>query len=160
MRTENEVIDYINKLSEESDAEIDIFDMGFRAGLKWVLNKKKDRQCGAAQGRQPAAGNDSYKMDSERRREMGTGCIILKWGTLKGWNVTTGKGLELLKKYCEIGSSMSAMAQRDTPEQKQIICDLIDECDDPKGIYLDWEGEYVSKEEAKKYVMEYGKKKS
>ena len=91
---------------------------------------------------------------------METGYIALKWGTLKRWNVTTDKGMELLKKYHEIGLSLSAMAQDDTPEQKQIICDLIDECDNPQGIYLDWDGEYVSKEEAKKYVMEYGKKNS
>ena len=78
--------------------------------------------------------------------------ISLKWGTLKAWNLTTPKGLELLRQYAEIGSSISAMAQRDTPEQKALICEMIDECGAEK-IYLDWDGEYVSKEEAKKYVM-------
>lgn len=80
--------------------------------------------------------------------------ITLKWGTLKSWRVNSDKGLELLKRYIDIGSSMSAMLQKDTPEQKQIICDLIDECNAPE-IFLDWDDKYVSKEEAKKYVMEY-----
>lgn len=82
-----------------------------------------------------------------------TGEIELKWGTLKGWRVTSDKGKELIKKYHELGASFSAMAQRDTPEQKQIICELIDLM--PGDIYLNWDDKYVSKEEAKKYVMEY-----
>lgn len=81
--------------------------------------------------------------------------LTLKWGTLKAWNFEGNKEAEkLLKRYCEIGSCISAMAQRDTPEQKEIICKLINLV--PGKIYLDWDGEYVSKEVAKKYVMEYG----
>ena len=38
MRTESEIKQAAGKLNEEHYAEIDIFDMGFRAGLKWVLN--------------------------------------------------------------------------------------------------------------------------
>ena len=83
-----------------------------------------------------------------------TDYVTLKWGTLKSWNLTSEKGIELLKKYCEIGSSFSAMSQRDTPEQKVLICEMIDTVQGE--IYLDWDGEYVSKEDAKKYVMEYG----
>lgn len=82
--------------------------------------------------------------------------IDLKWGTLKGWKVSTPKAIELLKRYHEIGASASVMLQHDTPEQKEIICQLIDEV--PGEIYLDWDGKYVSKEEAKKYVREYGKR--
>lgn len=81
--------------------------------------------------------------------------IGLKWGTLKSWNVS-GKSKELLKRYFELGSSLSAMTQEDSPEQKQILFDLIDECNDPKGIYLDWSDKYVTKEKAKKYLEEYG----
>jgi len=80
--------------------------------------------------------------------------LTLKWGTLKAWNLHSEKGAELLKKYHEIGSSFSAMTQNDTPEQKQLICQMIDECNAEK-IFLDWDGVYVSKEDAKKYVMEY-----
>lgn len=83
--------------------------------------------------------------------------LTLKWGTLKAWNFKgSEQGMELLRRYNEIGSSISAACQHDTPEQKEIVCQLIDECDDPAGIYLDWSGKYVSKDEAKFYVMTYG----
>jgi hypothetical protein len=83
--------------------------------------------------------------------------LSLKWGTLKAWRLTSEKGKELLRKYDELGSSASAMMQHDSPEQKELICQMIDECG-AEEIYLDWDGKYVSKDEAKKYVMEYGKK--
>ena len=85
--------------------------------------------------------------------------LTLKWGTLKGWNFEneSPRCMELIKRYVELGSSMSVMAQHDTPEQKQIICDLIDEVNG--DIYNDWEGVEMSKADAKKYVSEYGKTK-
>jgi hypothetical protein len=49
------------------------------------------------------------------------------------------------------------MAQQDTPRQKEIICSLIDLCEDGT-VYLDWDGKYVSNIEAKEYVMNYGNK--
>ena len=78
--------------------------------------------------------------------------IILKWGTLKGWEIHSETGMALLKRYHELGASWGAATQRDTPEQKEIICQLIDGC--AGDIYLDWDGVYVSKEKAKEY---YGK---
>lgn len=83
--------------------------------------------------------------------------ISLKWGTLKSWDIHSDAGMALLKRYHEIGCSMSAMAQKDTPEQKEIICQLIDGCSGDT-IYLDWDDKDVSKEEAKEYVRNYGKK--
>ena len=80
--------------------------------------------------------------------------LILKWGTLKGWRLSSVRGQELLRQYHALGASMSAMAQRDTPEQKRLICEMIDECN-ATTIYLDWDGVDVSKEDAKRYVMEY-----
>lgn len=82
--------------------------------------------------------------------------LALKWGTLKRWEIHSETGRALLKRYHEIGSSASAMAQHDTPEQKEIICQLIDGC--AGDIYLDWDGVEVSKEKAKEYVRNYGKK--
>ena len=82
--------------------------------------------------------------------------LTLKWGTLKAWNLHSANGQALLKRYFEIGSSASAIFQHDTPEQKALICQMIDECD-ADTIHLDWDGVDVSKEEAKKYVMDYGK---
>ena len=83
--------------------------------------------------------------------------ISLKWGTLKAWHLNSAKGKELLKRYFELGTSASAMAVNDTPEQKDLICQMIDECSAPT-IWLDWDGVEVSKEEAKRYVLDYGKK--
>ena len=80
--------------------------------------------------------------------------LTLKWGTLKSWTLTSPKGQELIQKYFDLGRSLSAMSQRDTPEQKELLCQIIDECGAPE-IYLDWDGKDVSKEEAKKYVREY-----
>jgi hypothetical protein len=81
--------------------------------------------------------------------------LTLKWGTLKSWNVEGNeKAIELMKRYVGIGATFSAMSQHDTPEQKEIICQLIDLS--IGEIYLEWDDEFVSKEAAKKYVMEYG----
>jgi hypothetical protein len=85
-----------------------------------------------------------------------TNHLTLKWGTLKSWNFEGNKeACKLLQRYVEIGSSSSALMQEDTPEQKEIICQLIDLM--PGEIYLDWDGEYVSKEKAKEYIMDWGK---
>lgn len=82
--------------------------------------------------------------------------LTLKWGTLKAWDFEGNEtAKQLLKRYAEIGASFSAMMQRDTPEQKEIICKLIDLT--PGEIHLDWDDKWVSKDEAKRYVMEYGK---
>ena len=81
--------------------------------------------------------------------------IALKWGTLKSWCITSEKGKKLIEEYNQIGSSWSAMCQKDTLRQKEIICELIDTV--PGRIYLEWDGKYVSKITAKEYVMEYGK---
>lgn len=83
--------------------------------------------------------------------------ITLKWGTLKAWNLNSERGKELMRQYDEIGSCISAACQKDTPEQKQIILQMIDECQ-AETIYLDWDGKEVSKDEAKRYVLEYGAK--
>lgn len=82
--------------------------------------------------------------------------LTLKWGTLKSWNFENNEeAMELFQRYCSIGVSSSAMLQKDTQEQKEIICKLIDLM--PGKIYLEWEDKYVTKEKAKEYVMNYGK---
>ena len=83
--------------------------------------------------------------------------LSLKWGTLKSYHFHNDSALSLLREYNEIGSSLSAMMQHDTPRQKEIICQLID-IGNFKTVYLDWDGINASKDEAKKYVMQYGKK--
>jgi len=80
--------------------------------------------------------------------------LTLKWGTLKSWNFHSEKALKLLEEYGRLGMSMGAAQQRDTERQKEIICELIDE-GNFKKVYMDWDGEYITKKKAKKYVMEY-----
>lgn len=79
---------------------------------------------------------------------------------MKAWNFTGDeKAVELLKEYTSLGMSWGCAQQVDTPRQKEIILELIDLCDDPRGIYLDWDDEYVSKDRAKEYIRNYGTEK-
>lgn len=80
--------------------------------------------------------------------------LTLKWGTLKGWEFHGKKAKKLLQEYFTLGRNMSAALQKDTIRQKEIICELID-IGDFQEVYLDWDAKYVTKDEAKKYVMEY-----
>ena len=82
--------------------------------------------------------------------------LTLKWGSLKAWNFKSEKARELLQRWYDLGVAWSAMSHHDTPEQKQIICELID-IGDFETVYLDWDGKEVSKQEAKDYVMNYDK---
>lgn len=82
------------------------------------------------------------------------GSITLKWGTIKGWEGISDDVIAVLQEWSDLGASMSAMQQRDTPEQKALICRAIDLVDEP--IFNDWSGEEMTREEAKKYIMEYG----
>jgi len=79
--------------------------------------------------------------------------LTLKWGTLKSWDFGEWAN-PLFEEYSKIGSCVSAISQNDTTRQKEIICELIDG-GNFKEVYLDWDGEYVSKKEAKEYVMGY-----
>jgi hypothetical protein len=83
--------------------------------------------------------------------------ILLKFGTLKGWNLDNEKALAHLERYAAIGMSMSVMAQQDTDEQKEILCELI-RCHDG-DIKNDWDGKHYTKDEAIEYIQNYGKKK-
>ena len=81
--------------------------------------------------------------------------LLLKWGTLKGWDVESDASLAALKRYAESenGMCVSVAMQHDTPDQKQALCDLIDAIDGE--ITNDWSGERMTKDEAKRYVLEY-----
>ncbi|MFN3858164.1 MAG: hypothetical protein ACK4RV_10460 [Caulobacter sp.] len=86
--------------------------------------------------------------------EDNTESLRLKWGTLKAWELRTEESYAAFERYVAEGVSGSAALQHDTPAQKQAICDLIDAINGP--ITNDWSGETMTKDEAKKYVMEYG----
>lgn len=82
--------------------------------------------------------------------------LLLKWGTLKGWNLESDAAREALQKYIDAGKqALSAMLQHDTDAQQSALCALIDTIDGV--IQNDWTGETMCKDEAKKYVMEYSR---
>lgn len=83
--------------------------------------------------------------------------LTLKWGNVKGWDgfKKNTPAWIALGKYCDSGQGLSAM-QRQTPEQREVICELIDAVDGE--IWNDWDGKRMSKEEAKAYVRGYGMK--
>ncbi len=83
--------------------------------------------------------------------------LSLKWGTLKGWRLESEQSRAAAQRYADLGMSMGAMQQDDTPEHKQALCDLIDAIDGE--ITNDWTGEKMSKDAAKRYVLEYGEAK-
>ena len=83
--------------------------------------------------------------------------LTLKWGSVKGWEVHSEEALAAMQKWASFGHSASALCQHDTPEQQQALLEAIDHMDE---IYLAWTGEYVSREEAKEYVRNYGKEKA
>lgn len=79
--------------------------------------------------------------------------LLLKWGTVKGWDNFSEKSQEIMERYFADGVSMSAMADRPDDARKAILCELIDQLEGT--IQNDWSGEMMTKEEAKKYVLEY-----
>jgi len=83
--------------------------------------------------------------------------LILKWGSLKGWELHSEVSMAALQKYFDAGTvSMSAALQRDNADQKTALLDLIDVVD-CETVCLDWDGKNVSKDKAKEYILNYGK---
>lgn len=80
--------------------------------------------------------------------------LLLKWGGIKGWSNMTDAQLAILQRWNDEGVSMSAAMQVNTDKHKAIICELIDTMEDGQ-IFNDWSGDSYTKEEAKKYVMEF-----
>lgn len=81
--------------------------------------------------------------------------LLLKWGTVKGWrDFKDGECKDLLKKYME-DAPFSCMMDRPEEARKHILCELINKFDGT--IWNDWNDEEMTKEQAIKYVMEYGK---
>lgn len=80
--------------------------------------------------------------------------LLLKWGTIKGWDFKTEASVQAAKAYADAGDvSFGAMQQRDNDQQKAALCNLIDVLDG--DIQNDWTGKMMTKEEAKEYVMGY-----
>lgn len=81
--------------------------------------------------------------------------LLLKWGTLKGWNIESEASRKALDKLHELGMCMSAAMQDRTPAHKEALCELIDAVDGE--IQNDWTGETLTKDQAKEYVLNYRK---
>ena len=81
--------------------------------------------------------------------------IALKWGTLKGWDVEEES--EILRKINEFlkGAPVSCMADKPDETRKKLLCEIIDMVDGE--IENDWTGEPLTKDQAKEYVMNYGR---
>lgn len=80
--------------------------------------------------------------------------LLLKWGTMKGWDLETEASKAAAQRYLDAGPQCAGvMTQHDTDEQREALCGLIDVIDGP--ITNDWSGETMTKDEAKRYVREY-----
>lgn len=79
--------------------------------------------------------------------------LTLKWGTVKGWRNLTESTVALLERYYADGVPMSAAMDRPSSDRIEILCSAIDQLDGI--IYNDWDGRYMTKDEAKQYVREY-----
>jgi hypothetical protein len=82
--------------------------------------------------------------------------LLLKWGTVKGWDGLSDKSIEIMERFFADGVCMSAAMDKPDDTRKTILCELIDQLDGE--IQNDWTGKMMSKDEAKAYVLEYGKK--
>ena len=84
------------------------------------------------------------------------GSLILKCGTVKGWSGLDEAAQIAMQKFSDLGMSMGAMQQEMTPDHIKALCGVVDVVDEP--IYNDWSGEEMTRDEAKKYIREFGNK--
>jgi hypothetical protein len=81
--------------------------------------------------------------------------LLLKWGTVKGWDDLSDKSQEIMQRYFADGVPWSCATDKPDDARKAILCELIDQFDGE--IQSDWSGEIMTKDEAKRYVQDYGK---
>ena len=81
--------------------------------------------------------------------------LLLKWGTVKGWDNLSESSVALMKDYYVENMPVSAMMDRPDVERIEVLCKLIDQLDGT--IQNDWSGEMMTKEEAKEYLRDYAK---
>ena len=80
--------------------------------------------------------------------------LLLKWGTIKGWDDLTERSQDILRRYFADGVPVSCIADKPDDSRKAILCELIDQLEGK--IQNDWSGEIMSKDDAKKYVIGNG----
>lgn len=99
------------------------------------------------------AGNDKILSEnawSQMKAERAVDILTLKWGTVKFLAV----GSESARKAAETLEEEKHSEGWSQLKEKKALCNLIDSID-AETIYLEWDELHVSKEMAKKYVMEY-----
>lgn len=79
--------------------------------------------------------------------------LLLKWGTVKGWSDMSDRSIETMKRFFADGVCMSAAMDKPDQGRREILCELIDQIDGE--IINDWTGKTMTKDEAKRYVLEY-----
>lgn len=82
--------------------------------------------------------------------------LTLKWGTVKAWDGLSEKSQEIMQRFFADGVSASCAMDHPDESRKTILCELIDQLDGE--IWNDWDGVAMTKDAAKAYVMDYGKK--
>jgi hypothetical protein len=82
--------------------------------------------------------------------------LLLKWGTIKGFGGLSNRSIEIVERFFADGVPASAMTDRPDDTRRAILCELIDQFEG--SIQNDWSGEMMSKEAAKEYIMNYGKR--
>ena len=82
------------------------------------------------------------------------GFLSLKFASIKDADFATKEEQKLYDKFEELDKGGYGPK---SDKQIQILFKLIDLCKDPKGIFLDWDNKYVSKQNAKKYIIKANK---
>jgi hypothetical protein len=80
--------------------------------------------------------------------------LLLKWGTLKGWEHIPEANQDLVRRFLD-GSSWACANDQPSDDRKAILCELIRA--HTGDIQNDWDGEHYTQEQAVDYVMNYGK---
>jgi hypothetical protein len=74
--------------------------------------------------------------------------LSLKFGSWKSYEANSEPFRKALQEYFDLATSTG-----NAQELKEALCRVVDACSGE--IYNDWAGTYMTKEKAKKYIMEY-----
>lgn len=90
----------------------------------------------------------------EASKKPKTGFLSLKFASIKDADFATKEEQRLYDKLEKLDKGGYGPK---SDEEIQILFKLIDLCNDPNGIFLDWDNKYVSKQNAKKYIIKANK---
>ena len=84
------------------------------------------------------------------------GTLLLKFGTLKGWDDLSQAQIEALEKWRDSENGLGTLQASRTDESNRLLCEALDLFEDGQ-ITNDWDGCTYTIQQAKNYIMEYGK---